>query len=681
MFILEIFRELTSPTDPGRPPLIRGRLEAWNISSALGQEDLLATLPAHAEEMLGRRLEGLDPPEREFLELCALIGDEFDVSILDRLIEDEDALDRILDGLQGKGLIEPTSRTLERYRFAQPLLSAVVCGDVRERGPRRARRLHRRIAEAFEAIASREVPARLKIAHHWIEGAEPARGIPHLIAGLTWLMEHGLFRDARVQLAHWESASESATEIPEVRSAGFHLLRGRILVATGEYERALDAFRAAEREATERGDRHGWGRALMRIGEVLHRQGKPEEARVHFVRALEILGEIDDPRSLADAHTSFGVCCRAAGDVEQAEAHLAQALDLYRRCGDRRGESSTLINLANVHKTAGRHAEARACCLSALEIARELKNHLLEGTCHLSIGNSLLVQDEIEKALEEYGAVLEIYKRIGYKAGLGTILVNLAKAFAIRGDLGKAIHHAELSLRIAREVGRPSGEANSLVTLAELFTRIHRHDRAIEAAEAAGTIAASLGDAKGEAESLYIRGRCTAAGGDPSGARAFYERAAERGRAAGGGSLLAQIRLGEAELALREGSAEQALAIFREVRETTERLTLPALAAIATAGEGRCLAALGRIERAREALAAAVGRSADLPPTECERWAILFSHYEILTALGEDGAARALDEAHESLMRVASTLHDDDLRGAFLSEEICAAIVREARRG
>ena len=116
-----------------------------------------------ARQLLHDRISTLDPPTREVLDAAAVIGDDFDLPILQRALSmsAEAVLTRIDAAIRSR-FIEARTGT-DAYAFAHTLLRESLYEALPDLA---RRRLHGRVARALESFAVAR-PRHAAIAHHF----------------------------------------------------------------------------------------------------------------------------------------------------------------------------------------------------------------------------------------------------------------------------------------------------------------------------------------------------------------------------------------------------------------------------------------------------------------------------------------------------------------------------------
>jgi DNA-binding SARP family transcriptional activator/predicted ATPase len=132
-------------------------------------------LPPRAHAVIAGRLAQLSDQARETAAAAAVIGRAFDLSVLVRLVGDEDVVVRALDELWRKRIVREQGPNA--YDFTHDKLRDVAYGETS--APQR-RRLHRRVAEALVAVHEKDLdPVSAQIAAHHESAGLLEQAIPY----------------------------------------------------------------------------------------------------------------------------------------------------------------------------------------------------------------------------------------------------------------------------------------------------------------------------------------------------------------------------------------------------------------------------------------------------------------------------------------------------------------------
>jgi hypothetical protein len=245
-------------------------------------------LPSGVRDTIRRRLAPLDEPSMRMLRAAAVIGAEFPLAMLARIVDRSPAeiLER-LDAPLRAGLVT-TAGDSGRYAFVHALVRDTLVGAIAvdERA-----RLHLATAEALEQRYGDDVEPHLaEIAHHFLLGATAGGGVRAV-----------QFAARAAERAVGQFAYHEAAE----------LYRRAIAVAAG--------LPADDRRAWEL--HHGLGEALMRAGDA-------QDARVALGVAFEHARRLDDPMHLAQTALSATLPGYSRGLVDEVlRAGLEEALE------------------------------------------------------------------------------------------------------------------------------------------------------------------------------------------------------------------------------------------------------------------------------------------------------------------------------------------------------------------
>ena len=270
----------------GNPLFVREVVRLLAGETTLEDPDRLRLpMPGSVRAVIGRRLAPLSADAVLVLSAAAVVGREFDLSLVGPACELP--VERVLGGLSeaaALGVVTEEPGGVGRYRFSHSLIREVLY----ERLPIPARlQLHRRVGEAIEdqhGTASGTHVAEL--AHHFTQAAA---------AG-----------DAAKALSYAREAGE--------RAMGVHAYEE----AAAQYRLALDALRFAGPDDPLR------CRLLLRLGAAQARAGRYHEAETSCLEAAELARRLGSSELLARAALGYGEREIGGGEVNR------QLVELFR---------------------------------------------------------------------------------------------------------------------------------------------------------------------------------------------------------------------------------------------------------------------------------------------------------------------------------------------------------------
>jgi DNA-binding winged helix-turn-helix (wHTH) protein/tetratricopeptide (TPR) repeat protein len=249
------------------------------------------------------------------------------------------------------------------------------------------------IGTAAEHGLDRHVPALARTLTTWFDWR--AQWLD-LIATQTVAM------DALIRLGDVAGRAQAHREIGRTYSQ-----LGRPDDARHHLDRSLDLYRSI-------GDTVGQGRTHHNIGFLLISQHRHRDALTHVDRSVELFEAAGDRLWWARALNGAGWVRAELGDHERALEQIQQALELLRKVADRHGEASTLDSLGYVNRLRGDHEEARLCYEQAADLFRELGDGATEAEVLLNLGAAREAAGDDAGALRHRSRALETFTRLGH---------------------------------------------------------------------------------------------------------------------------------------------------------------------------------------------------------------------------------------------------------------------------
>ncbi len=216
-------------------------------------------LPEGVKEMISRRLGRLQPETVEWLRVAAVIGRDFDSTLVEQLVSlDEEQFLTALEEALAAGLLLESSTDPGLYSFSHALIREALYEGM---SAQRRARIHGRVGEALEKSRKGSVST---LAHHFTRAANPA--------------------DAEKAITYAAEAGDKAARMFAHEDAAEH------------YSRALEVLTRFDSEALERRCQ-----LLLLVGEARLRSGERSLADESFREAAALAEQLGDSASLARA--------------------------------------------------------------------------------------------------------------------------------------------------------------------------------------------------------------------------------------------------------------------------------------------------------------------------------------------------------------------------------------------
>jgi tetratricopeptide (TPR) repeat protein len=424
----------------------------WTVAEHLEEHGL----PNSVRDVIGRRVERLGDEALRVLRLAAVIGREFDVSVIATVADvDEDTLLDLLDAAVAVAVLVE-GEVADRYRFAHALIQHTLYDEL---SPTRRQRAHQRIAEILEALdTNRDAAALAELARHWVAATRPA----DLGKALDYVRRAG------------DAARDALAPDDAIRW----------------YQQALDLI---DRSATP--DQHQRARLLSALGTAQHQGGDPGY-RETLLQAAGLAQESDDDDLLVETALGFIQRHEMTGD-DDAKTVISSALD---RVGTEATPTRArlLASLSVAYDAASEWQTRRTLAVVALDTARQSKDDRTVAEVTYKTAIAIGSPDRLKRIFVEVEAAVAAADRTGDPLQRALCRSSLVQVRYKQADIAAANSVIAEVESIARRVAVPylqwdvAGLAVCKLTLAGR----------VDDAEAANDRALAIGTAGGVAEAM-----------------------------------------------------------------------------------------------------------------------------------------------------------------------------------
>jgi predicted ATPase/class 3 adenylate cyclase len=523
----------------------------WRIT-----DDWRATaIPPTVEEVLSARIDVLPRATANVLQLASVVGRRLRVRLLHEVLRGWDAsysdLTPMLTQLVESGLLE---RTEEAGDEAVIFHHALVHEVAYTRLLRRHRReLHRRVAEAAEALYGAGDDLIDFLARHLYLGDAGAYAIDYHLRAAERARRLFANEEAIIHLRHGaelaRSDEKAAERLPEIllRLADLHELRG-------EYDVALDFYSEA-RQITN--DVHAWrgtASTLRKRGEyvaaldLLTKGLASPELSIVDLRSLwlerawtlSVTGEFTDAVEAVQSGLNLSTerdsiagelllqLARAeteTGQLNAAVEHALEAQQIFREEEDVRHLATAMRILGGAYQSLRRFDEAKEALCEGLELAERVDNVEEIGGCLINLGFVDMESDALEDAIGYSRRAIAAFERVGHGSGQAIGYANLADMLARDGQLEEAALYCQKALDQARLIGHTLVVADSTRTRAAISLRQGDLSEAAAHGEEAARLFTEIGALPDAAHCLKIAAEALEISGEKVRSRALYSRA------------------------------------------------------------------------------------------------------------------------------------------------------------
>jgi hypothetical protein len=417
----------------------------------VASEDLYEKgLPQSVRAVVGQRIDRLGEDMRKTLSQAAVIGRDFDVTVLAEVVGiEDDALLDLVEGAVQAGLLVEVEGIVDRFSFAHALTQHTLYEDL---GATRRARAHRKIADVLEQRYGTTPESRAaELARHFVAATQAA--------------------DTAKALTYCKLAGDQA--LAQLAPAD----------ALGWFVQALDLYRQVPADETLRCDLLiGLGTAQRRTGDPAHRQTLLDAAAI-----AKELGDRDHLVSAAIANNR-GVYS-ASGEIDLERIAVVEgALDAVGN--EDSPERARLLAILASELSWGDNRDRRSAAVSdALAIARRLDDPLSFLQVVGTVYNGDYRPQTVEDRLSDLDRAVSFAQRTeDLRAGFSA---NYTRAVAClqTADRTGLDFHLDASKSLAERIGEP-WESWQVLTLesmqAVLVGDLDRSQREAEGAFAIG---------------------------------------------------------------------------------------------------------------------------------------------------------------------------------------------------
>jgi tetratricopeptide (TPR) repeat protein len=290
-------------------------------------------VPATVQAILTSRIDRLSAEEKELLQTLAVLGREFALSLVRRVVDGatDDDLNRMLANLQMAEFIyeQPATGDIE-YIFKHALTQEVAYNSLLIE---RRKQLHERAGQAMESMFAGQLEDHPdELAHHYGRSDNVEKAVEYLIRAGDHAASRSAYSEAVHQfeaaLGHLDKLPASAAHDQQevtVRARFTPLLGAHY--GNGSREVWLNVTRAHEL-CRRIGDTPALVPVLVGMHTAHWIAGRHFDARDVATQLLSVAGRSQDDVAQAFGHTAMGLSCAWMGDYVQAREHLETTLAL-----------------------------------------------------------------------------------------------------------------------------------------------------------------------------------------------------------------------------------------------------------------------------------------------------------------------------------------------------------------
>ena len=439
-------------------------------------------IPNSVEDIVAVRIDALAPPDRSALRHLAVLGERFDLGLVEGVLGDRGVAPD--DGDLWRRLSGFVEVAGDDVVFVNPLIRQVAYDGL----PFRTRReLHGRVADALGGSKRDQLPLHLVEAGRWQEAWQAARRAADRA------------RDAAANAVAgelYELALRAATSVDDIDDHEVSRVAedaARVWARAGMPDRALDALRVAIAKTTDPIEQL----ELEALRASVHENaGRYPQALRLYASSLTRLDDVDAPgrgRARAALHAGYASTRLQQGRLDEAQPHAEAAFSSAEEAGDRPLQARGLHLLDRIHAAAGDFERAQHYRDAALPIFAELGDLAAQGTVLHDLAADAHRSGRLAEAVWLYQRAADSRSRAGDVVRAAATINSLGQVEQALGMLDSAEQRFSEALRTWRGARSPQGVAEATTNLGELRMAQGRVQEATELLEEAERLALELG--------------------------------------------------------------------------------------------------------------------------------------------------------------------------------------------
>jgi len=490
--------------------------------------------PATIQSVIDRRLNGLDKLSLKALSLSAVIGDRFDLPILQKLLTISPiALRRIVGDLIIKDLLQKIPDKEEEkgfYRFAHHIVRLHIYQSLSVEFKQKT---HHQIASLLEKDRGKlKLSSKVEdLAYHYSHGKKDRNSVKKSI---NYLILSGQkmqrqYSEGKAE-QYFRQALEVAKSMPSSNEKSSKLLKlleclGEVQSRVGKSDSAIRSYR----EALSLGktyrltDQLKEAQMYRKMGNVYHTIADYSTAISHYERALNQLKDVSSELKrteyvticnalgltyvmkgehqkcvhwsekgiklsqtkkhlplIEQSYRNLGMVAYSQGEYEKAGEFFNRCLEIQQKVQDKSRLSALKINLGVIHLHLGQYEKAEEYYHKGLNLVQEMGNLGLKAIIYNNLGILYKDKGEWEKALGFLEKSLRIREQYGDRRGMVSAYDNLGVTFLSQGQLDKALDYVSQSLNICQQIGAKDILPAIQTDLGEIYFELKQHQKGFD---------------------------------------------------------------------------------------------------------------------------------------------------------------------------------------------------------
>lgn len=442
-------------------------LEIRNDEYCMKRE--IEEIPKGVNSILIARIDRLTRELKEIVQSAAVLGREFEVDVLSRMLSGKITGRELEEGVNEK-IWQPLNQI--KYIFRHNMMRDAAYNMQLKN---HLRDLHLVAAESLEKLHRNDREKYSDMAYHYEKGENFKKAKTfYREAGIDAkhaYKNHDADRYLRLAILYSEELDEKAE---------LSLLLAEVLYQMGEWQRTKEIYDELSVSSEKFSDRLLAGKLNIAFSELLFERGDIEESKKHLSAAEEIFKPLNAKTWITKALMARGQILWRGGELEASEKIYNEALSQATELGNMELISEICMTIGNIYKDRSLFEKAMEYYERTKKITAE--ENLKTGLCGV-LGNMGLIEwmkGDYGRAMDYFNEEMEIAKAIGSKYVMSYVLANMGSVLFQTNRFEEAEANFLKQLAIAEELGEKKNIRIALNNLGAICEMKGEYEKELE---------------------------------------------------------------------------------------------------------------------------------------------------------------------------------------------------------
>lgn len=472
----------------------------------------------------------LDEKELELLRKASILGDTFDVDLLQKLSEVRpEELFVVLNSLENENILVPSPENSAKLMFSHKWVRDIIYRGIKEEKRVNLHERAVRILEsdypdgegvtdilAYHASSGNLVDESVKYCTLAAKKAVKVQALKTALHYYEWALDmlpQGSNHERPVILEAVGDLYRTLGQYDEALAAYDQLIAfnptsvrirlkiGKALVRKGDKEEALSLFKSAI-EATPEDKNTDTVTILSELARTYLAFNENEKAEESAHQALRTAQQIEDKRGLSDIYHVLGLIKSKTKSFDEAIEYNLKSLHMKEELDDAKGMADSHNNLGILYWNKRMYDKAIESYTQSLQIMEKVGDIAGVARANNNIGLVEMKKGSWDDAAAHLRESLEVFERLNDTSVLGQLYMNMGAIAENQGDWPDALSWYEKGISMFEQVGQQSNLAICLRDAGNLHLRLGNMEEAEGRLERALTLAEKLGEPLARASAL-----------------------------------------------------------------------------------------------------------------------------------------------------------------------------------